>query len=583
MNFFTRASYRSITRTGERRGARRASGGRRRGGGRVSLSIVESRWDPGRGRSRQRTVENLGHLDALAAEHADPVAWGRARAAELTEAGRASGRSAPIEARPAQRIDRRAPNRKSLGCAMALSQCAALGVERPLRNRMRGRRVGYDLDAVPRPLVCERIVDPGPRRAAWLDGGRHLFRAGFADDDACRAPDEPAASRDAVVSATNRSIAASGARDPSAAYYGVTDYHFEADGGDGLRRKGAGKERGPNPIVRMGLPQDANGIPMAYRTFPGNAADCRTMIPVPSDMRRDRGVDRVAAVADKGPNCPENIAAAAASGDGFVLSQSVRGTRPDKEPRAWVLSEEGHGRGAGGDARFKSKSRQGFRTVRLRAADTASGRARDVRVDVKYVAFWSERHARRARREREGVIERARGLVANPGAYTRATSHGAARFVRNLHFDGRTGEVIETRGLGLDEQAIAEAERYDGHYLIVTSETGWPDGKVIDTYRGPWGIEGSFRVTKSELGTRPVYVWTPRHMEAHTTSSATWRSRYCGCCSARPACPADASVRRSPPCRVPTWTPTGGSSTIAQMSLTCSWGPWVWRTSSSGS
>ena len=295
----------------------------------------------------------------------------------------------------------------------------------------------------------------------------------------------------------------------------MTDYHFEADGGDGLRRKGAGKERGPNPIVRMGLPQDANGIPMAYRTFPGNAADCRTMIPVPSDMRRDRGVDRVAAVADKGPNCPENIAAAAASGDGFVLSQSVRGTRPDKEPRAWVLSEEGHGRGAGGDARFKSKSRQGFRTVRLRAADTASGRARDVRVDVKYVAFWSERHARRARREREGVIERARGLVANPGAYTRATSHGAARFVRNLHFDGRTGEVIETRGLGLDEQAIAEAERYDGHYLIVTSETGWPDGKVIDTYRELWRIEESFRVTKSELRTRPVYVWTPRHIEAH--------------------------------------------------------------------
>lgn len=460
-------------------------------------------------------MENLGHLDALAAEHADPVAWGRARAAELAEARRASERSAPIEARPAQRIDRRAPNRKNLGCAIALSQCAALGVERPLRNRMRGRRVGYDLNAVPRPLVRERIVDPGPRRAAWLDRGRHFFRAEFADDDAYRALDELAASRDAVVSATNRSIAASGARDPSAAHHDVTDHHFEVDGGDGPRGKGAGKERGPNPIVQVGLPQDADGIPMAYRKFPGSTADCRTMIPVPSDMRRDRGVDRVAAVADRGLDCSEDIAAAAAPGDGFALSQSVRGTRPDEGPRAWVPSEEGHGRGAGGDARSKPKSRQGLRTVRPRAADTASGRARDARVDVRYVAFWSERHARRARREREGVIERARGLVANPGAHTRATSHGAARFVRNPHLDGRTGEVIETRGLGLDEEAIAEAGRYDGHHLIVTSETGWPDGRVIDTYRGLWGIEGSFRVTKSELRTRPVYVWTPRHIEAH--------------------------------------------------------------------
>ena len=473
------------------------------GGGRVSLSIVESWWDPGKGRSRQRTVENLGHLDALAAEHADPVAWGRARAAELTEARRASEQPAPSEVHPAQRIDRRASNRKSLGCAIALSQYAELGVERPLRNRMRGRRVGYDLNAVPRLLVCERIVDPGSRRAAWLDRGRHLFRAEFTDDDAYRAPDELAASRDAVVSAMDRSIAASGARDPSAVCYDVTDYHFEVDGGDGPRGKGAGKGRGPNPIVRMGLPQDANGIPMAYRTFPGSTADRRTMIPVPSDMRRDRGVGRVAAVADRGPNRSEDIAAAAASGDGFALSQSVRGTRPDE------------GLGAGGDARFRSKSRQGLRTVRPRAADTASGRAQDARVDVRYVAFWSERHARRARRRREGAIERARGLVANPGAHTRATSHGAARFVRNPHLDGGTGEVIETRGPGLDEEAIAEAGRHDGHYLIVTSETGWPDGKVIDTHRGLRRIEGSLRVTKSEPRTRPVHVWTPRHIEAH--------------------------------------------------------------------
>ena len=239
-------------------------------GGRVSLSIVESWWDPGKGRSRQRTVENLGHLDALAAEHADPVAWGRARAAELTEARRASERSVPIEVHPAQRIDKRASNRKNLGCAIALSQYAALGVERPLRNRMRGRRVGYDLNAVPGLLVCERIVDPGSKRAAWPDRGRHFFRAEFTDDDAYRALDELAASRDAVVSAMNRSIAASGARDLSAAYYDVTNHYFEVDGEDGPGRKGASKERRPNPIVQMGLLQDANGIPMAYRKFPGN-------------------------------------------------------------------------------------------------------------------------------------------------------------------------------------------------------------------------------------------------------------------------------------------------------------------------
>ena len=34
-------------------------------------------------------------------------------------------------------------------------------------------------------------------------------------------------------------------------------------------------------------------------------------------------------------------------------------------------------------------------------------------------------------------------------------------------------------------------------------------------YRGLWRIEESFKVTKSELEARPVYVWTKEHIEAH--------------------------------------------------------------------
>jgi len=265
----------------------------------------------------------------------------------------------------------------------------------------------------------------------------------------------------------------------------------------------------------MGLLQDANGVPIAYRKFPGNTADCATMIPVLADMKRDHGLERVVAVADKGLNCSANIAAAAASGDGFVFSQSVRGTKSDKALKAWVLDEAGYAHGAEDGAKFKSKSKQGFKTVHLKAEDTASGRPEDVEVEVKYVAFWSEKYARRARHDREGAIEKARALVANPGAYTKATSHGAARYVKNLRFDKETGEVADGSALELDLDAIAEAERYDGYYLIVTSETGWADGKVIDTYRELWRIEESFKVTKSELETRPVYVWTPEHIEAH--------------------------------------------------------------------
>ena len=408
-----------------------------------------------------------------------------------------------------------ANNVKNVGCAAALSQYAALGVGNALRSASRSSRAEYSLDAVCRLLVCERIVEPGSKLSAWHNRGRYFFRCGFSDDDVYRALDGIAGARDAVVSAMNRSIARAGIRDLTAVYYDVTNYYFEVDGEDGLRMRGVSKEHRPDPIVQMGLLQDARGIPIAYRVFPGNAADCTTMIPVLSDMKRDHGLGRVVAVADKGLNCSANIAAAAAAGDGFVFSQSVRGTKSGKALKEWVVDDAGYAHGSDEGGRFKSKSKQGFKTVHLKAADTASGRPEDVEVEVKYVAFWSEKYERRARHEREKAIEKARALVADPGAYTKATSHGAAQYVRNLRFDKETGEVADGSALELDLDAIAEAERYDGYYLIVTSETGWDDGRVIDTYRELWRIEESFKVTKSEIVARPVYVWTPAHIEAH--------------------------------------------------------------------
>lgn len=481
--------------------------------GRVKLAVYES-YREGR-RTRSRTVRPLGYLDELEKEHDDPVAWGKAVAAEMTDAKRASEQAVAIEIHPAQKIDKRADNVKNVGCAAAVAAYSALGIERALRNHMRGSGAEYDLNAVCRLLVCERIVEPGSKLAAWSNRGRYFFRTGFSEDDVYRALDELAAAKDAVVSAMNRSIAAAGIRDLSCVYYDVTNYYFEVDGEDELRRKGVSKERRRSPIVQMGLLQDARGIPIAYRKFPGNTADCLTMIPVLADMKRDHGLERVVCVADKGLNCSDNIAAAAASGDGFVFSQSIRGTKSDEALKAWVLDEAGYAAKAEGGCRFKSKSRQGYKTVHLKADDTASGRAEDVPVEVKYVAFWSEKYERRARHDREAAIEKARKLVADPGAYTKATSHGAARYVKNLHFDKETGEVVDGSKLELDLEAVAEAEKYDGYYLIVTSETGWADGKVIDAYRELWRIEESFRVTKSELETRPVYVWTPEHVEAH--------------------------------------------------------------------
>lgn len=485
--------------------------------GRVSLSAVQAYRDES-GRKRQRTVETFGFVDELEREFADPVAHFRAVVAEMDEVRLRDEAPATIAIHPRQRVDKResAQLRRHVGDALACWWLDALGVEPAVRNAMRGRKVGYDLNAALRLLVCERLIEPGSKLAAVTNAGRHFFRSELTDDDVYRALDELDRISGRVVDACNRAIAANSHRDESLVYYDVTNYFFECDpDAEGPRRKGVSKEHRPNPIVQMGMLQDADGIPISFELFDGNTNDCETMLPVLRG-RRARGFGRVVVVADKGMNCSDNMAGCVAKGDGFVFSQSLRGTKSTSALRRWALEDGGYAGQDGGE--FRLKSRQDSKVVHLKGADTADGRPKDIDVEVKVVAMWSRKYAERARHERERVLEKSRQLVERPGAYTRATHFGAAQYVKGITFDRRTGEVVEDPKVRpeIDQAAIDAAAALDGYYLIITSETDWEDSRILDAYRELWRIEESFKVTKTGgLSSRPVFVWTPAHIRAH--------------------------------------------------------------------
>ena len=97
----------------------------------------------------------------------------------------------------------------------------------------------------------------------------------------------------------------------------------------------------------------------------------------------------------------------------------------------------------------------------------------------------------------------ARNINENPGNYTRATSYGAAKYVKKIDYDKETGEILTSSSI------------LNGYYMLLTNEMEASDDEIIDMYRGLWRIEESFKVTKSELEARPVYVWTKEHIEAH--------------------------------------------------------------------
>ena len=484
--------------------------------GRVYLAFAEGyRKD---GKSKMRTVESLGYLDELEKQLDDPIAHFKAVCDEANAAARAERQNVQVTIHPLQKIDKREAARKNAGSAVLLAVYNALGIEIAVRNKTRGSKASYDSNAVMRLLTVERIINPGSKKSAWENKEHYFFRTAFSLEDTYRALDVLCGCKDKIVSAINRAIDKMGIRDTACVFYDVTNYYFEIDDPDedeGLRQKGMSKEHRKSPIVQMGLLQDSKGVPIGYRLFPGNTPDPLTMLDVLSEMKRDYGQDRVVVVGDKGNNCSANIAALAAKGDGFIYSQSIRGTKSDAELKNWVLSDDGYecATNADGHVTYKVKSKQGYKAVSVAGPN---GSKRKVDVDVKYVAFWSEKYEKRARKERQAAIDKAKRLVADPGAYAAATHFGAAKYVRGLAVDGRTGELLEAASaLELDEDRLAADEACDGYYLIVTSETGMADDAVIEAYRGLWRIEESFKVTKSDLETRPVYVSRREHIEAH--------------------------------------------------------------------
>jgi transposase len=134
----------------------------------------------------------------------------------------------------------------------------------------------------------------------------------------------------------------------------------------------------------------------------------------------------------------------------------------------------------------------------------------------KQVVFWGRKYALKAQAEREEVLKKAHDLAASPQKYTKATSYGAAKYVKNLKYDEQSGEILDVKERPvLDYAKVAEEEKYDGYYAIVTSELDMSDTEVIETYRGLWEIEETFRVTKGVLEARPVYVSLQDHINAH--------------------------------------------------------------------
>ena len=380
-----------------------------------------------------------------------------------------------------------------------------LGITDFIKNYKFETNFKYDLDEILRLLTFSRILDPMSKKATVESQDTYFEDFNVDLKSVYKSLSNLSEIKIDLQNHLNKTVTSTYGRDASLVFYDVTNYYFETDTEDDLKKKGPSKEKKSTPIVQMGLLIDSNGLPIAYDLFPGNTHDSSTLIPFIKNMRKQYNFGKVILTADKGLNSGKNLAYLKSKNDGYIVSQKIRGM--SKVFVDEVLSKEGYACNANGTFKIKSF---------FRDRETKDENDKKVILKEKVVCFWSKDYDDREKHKREKLEERIATYLESPAKLKSSNSYGIKKYLKLQNLDKETGEIKDIEPfIEFDEEKYNRDVSLDGYYTIVTSELELSNEDIIKKYRGLWKIEESFRVLKTDLSGRPVYVRTEDHVEGH--------------------------------------------------------------------
>jgi transposase len=497
--------------------------------GRIYLSFVEGYRDPVTKKTKHRVIESLGYLDEFLDRYEDPQAHFREVARIRTQKAKEEEAEKMIYlgyVSADELMDENEDSMKHMGFLPLSSIYHELKLHEFIINRQRSKSMDYSLNDVMQLLVYTRVLAPGSKRASYLMKDNIARPFNCDSYDVYRALDYFAAFQDDLLLHLHEQVKIRYKRQTHVVFYDVTNFYFEIDQEDDFRRKGFCKHNTRNPLVQMGLLLDADAIPITYQLFKGNTHDSQTMMPLLQKTRKNYGLNRIITVADKALNSGDNIAFLMAKGDGFIFSQKIRGA--DQDLQNYVFNTSGYVKKQGivkhADEWNEDSDNQDSPVFLMKSrpypqefwVTHSDDKKRKVPIDVKQIVCYNELYARRQKHKRAEILEKAQNIIENPKRYDKKEAAGALRYIKNIEYDPETGECINTKRIPyLDYDKIIEDEKYDGYYAIITSEVDMPDHEVVKAYHDLWEIERSFRITKSDLETRPVHVTLKQRIESH--------------------------------------------------------------------
>lgn len=518
----------------------------------IYLAIQESYYDSSKKQSRTRTIESIGYLDNLRKEYEDPIAFFSQKAAAMT-AEKKKEKSKTIVIDGSEKMDTNTDDILNVGYGILKHLYKELELDKFWNWKSRNLSVEFSVDQIFRLLVFSRILCPASKKGTFDNQNFYFEDFGdFSLDDIYHALDIICKNNEALQKWIFDHSEKLYDRDLSVSYFDCTNYYFDIGRSDmdsfdekgncvdkegnivdaKYRKRGPEKNHRPDPIVEMGLLMDRNGIPLAFDLFPGNESEKVHMRPIINRIKQDFSNTRIIFVADRGLNTSDNIYYLNGDNkcdvnqrDGYVYGQSVRGA--DAEFRNWILAS-GYKKDTvktedGKEIFFIHKSRIYPKELHVNVTKPGQRKPgkKTVKVDQKQMVYYSEKYAKKQKADREVMIERAKDLIKHPKKYDRVTSAGSAAYILNIAFDKSTGEIVDGKNLELNLTKIGEEAKYDGYYSIVTSELNMSDFEMRDVYHGLSKIEETFKISKTEFSSRPIFVRTNEHIDAHFATCFT--------------------------------------------------------------
>lgn len=463
------------------------------------LQIYERFYDPERKGGAHRSYKALGYVHELHAQGIDdPISFYQEEVKKLNQAFQVAKAD-----KKARQISDDSPE-KLIGYFPMKNINDKLSVKRYIDLMQTATDFQFNVFDMISALVYARLVHPCSKSKNYDEVIPKLFGSyDFSLNQLYDGLEYIGCEYEKIIEIYNHQIRQMYKFDTSHTYFDCTNFYFEIDKEDDFRKKGPSKENKKEPIVGLGLLLDANQIPLGMELFPGNQSEKPVIQNIIHDLKKRNSVSgRTIQIADKGLNCAENIFHALKNGDGYIFSKSVK-LLPETE-KTWVLLPNDYKdiKNKKGEVLYRIK--ECVDDFEYKFNDPETGKEKKFKITEKRIVTYNPKLAQKQIYEINKEVEKARLLKASQA---QKSEYGdSAKYVIFATADKKGNETDGKIKVTMNEKLIKKNLELAGYNLLVTSEITMSDKDVYDAYHNLWRIEKSFRIMKSQLDARPVYL-----------------------------------------------------------------------------